>query len=108
MSVKRKRTRSKNRVEYIYTIDDDGKEVMFVQKNGVIVDIVDLHTVTTNENGEKVITIEKDGVQQEVLVDNFIADNGGKVKNIDLTDKNSYIQIEGTANILSALKGKIL
>ena len=93
MSLKRKMSRSKNRVEYVQTTDDNGDEILFIMKNGVVVEEIKLYPVSRNEHGEEVMTIKKDGVEQKILVEDFVADNGGKFKKLEITKHDSFIKI---------------
>lgn len=96
MSIKRRRARSKNRVEYIQVTDSNGDEFLYIKKGGVIVEEIQLYPVKKNEHGEKVMTIKQDGVEQTIPVDDFIADNGGRVKNITISKSDSFTHIDNS------------
>lgn len=93
MSIRRKMNRSKDRIEHVKVTDENGDEFLLIKKNGVVVETIALYPVSLNENGEKIMTNKKDGVSQTMLVDDFIADNGGRVKRKVINGFDSCIKL---------------
>ncbi len=93
MSIRRKMNRSKDRVEHVKVTDENGDEFLLIKKNGVVVETIALYPVSLNAGGDKVITVKKDGVPQKMLVEDFIAENGGRVKHKVINGFDSCIKL---------------
>ena len=95
MSLKRKMVRSQNQINYVYTTNKKGEDILLVKQGTKIIDRVKLFDVNKNANGEEFVTIvEEDGTERTMLVSDIFKDAkkiGGEVKFLKEGDENFQV-----------------
>ena len=88
-------TRSKNQINYVYTTNKKGEDILLVKQGTKTVDRVKLFDVNKNANGEEFVTIvEEDGTERTMLVSDIFKDAkkiGGEVKYLKEGDENFQV-----------------